>query len=230
MAFNTSGVVNVQSGRIALTGGAGAQGASTPGLFDIQGTAVNAAGTINGAVRNDGTLNPGTSPGIITINGDYNQATAGALKIEIAGPNPNVPEFDQVIVSGAVTLGGTLDVTMLPGFAPAPGTSFRILEKTSSGAISGTFAGLPEGAIVSAGGGTFRISYVGGDGNDVVLTAFRVLTWVGGDTANDLFTDPDNWDLNPQNAVPDPAAPVDGDNLVIPATANSAEILFNTTI
>src|SRR5262249_20617694 len=37
--------------------------------------------------------------------------------------------------------------------------------------VAGTFAGLPEGATFVAGGQTFQISYTGGDGNDVALTA-----------------------------------------------------------
>ena len=36
--------------------------------------------------------------------------------------------------------------------------------------MSGTFAGLPEGAILMVNGMTFQISYVGGTGTDVVLT------------------------------------------------------------
>jgi hypothetical protein len=46
------------------------------------------------------------------------------------------------------------------------------------------FAGLPEGATVTSGGDTFRISYTGGTGNDVVLTTLVVVpepsTWIGG--------------------------------------------------
>ena len=38
-------------------------------------------------------------------------------------------------------------------------------------AVVGTFAGLAEGATVSVAGNTYQISYVGGTGNDVVLTA-----------------------------------------------------------
>ncbi|MCU1349566.1 MAG: hypothetical protein JWO56_2596, partial [Acidobacteria bacterium] len=35
--------------------------------------------------------------------------------------------------------------------------------------VSGTFAGLPEGATYATGVADFRITYAGGDGNDVVL-------------------------------------------------------------
>ncbi len=37
--------------------------------------------------------------------------------------------------------------------------------------VTGTFAGAAEGGIVSAGGASFKVSYVAGDGNDVSITA-----------------------------------------------------------
>src|SRR5439155_19769296 len=37
-------------------------------------------------------------------------------------------------------------------------------------AVAGTFTGLPEGAVLVAGGQTFTVSYAGGTGNDVVMT------------------------------------------------------------
>jgi hypothetical protein len=53
------------------------------------------------------------------------------------------------------------------------GTAFTILNNQGSSAIKGTFAGLPDGSTftVKVGGTvmTFRISYVGGTGNDVTL-------------------------------------------------------------
>ncbi len=39
----------------------------------------------------------------------------------------------------------------------------------------GTFTGLPEGASITSRGATFVISYIGGTGNDVVLTVTSVV-------------------------------------------------------
>ena len=53
------------------------------------------------------------------------------------------------------------------------GSSFNdtIYGNGGDDAINGTFDNLPEGATLDAGSGlTFRISYTGGDGNDVTLT------------------------------------------------------------
>ncbi len=48
---------------------------------------------------------------------------------------------------------------------------FLILDNQSATAIQGTFNGLAEGATFTGSNGqTYKISYVGGTGNDVVLT------------------------------------------------------------
>ena len=66
-----------------------------------------------------------------------------------------------VVSSGA----GALNLSA--GFNPAAGTQFTIIDNDGTDAVSGTFAGLPEGASVSAGGKAFTISYKGGTGNEV---------------------------------------------------------------
>src|SRR6185369_8378393 len=55
------------------------------------------------------------------------------------------------------------------GFNPQPGQVFTIVEKTSPGLVANEFLG-PEGTITTLNGMPCRISYVGGDGNDVTLT------------------------------------------------------------
>lgn len=75
---------------------------------------------------------------------------------------------DRLSVDGAVTLDGTLEILPAPGIAS--GAGFTILDNTGTAAIAGTFAGLPENATFSTGGYDWRITYLGGDGNDVVLT------------------------------------------------------------
>jgi hypothetical protein len=57
---------------------------------------------------------------------------------------------------------------------PAVGDVFRIVDVQGDAAVQGTFAGLAEGATFSVGRVSFRISYVGGTGNDVTLTVTAV--------------------------------------------------------
>jgi hypothetical protein len=70
-------------------------------------------GTLAGSVTNEGTIAPGSSPGALEINGDFTQASTGMLAIEIASPT----SYDQLLVSGDITLAGTLVVSLLDGSA-----------------------------------------------------------------------------------------------------------------
>ena len=85
------------------------------------------------------------------------------------GPTPGPTGHDQLVVTGAVDITGaalTVDFTGVTGLTP--GDILTIIDNDGAGdPVVGTFAGLPEGALI--GSGLFEISYVGGDGNNVVL-------------------------------------------------------------
>ena len=134
---------------------------------------VAAAGTLGGSgsvgsVTNQGTVSPGDSPGILTINGNY--AQTGSLTEEIQGTVPGTG-FDQLVISGTISLGGALNPSLLGGFLPSLGGSFQLITDNGSNSITGTFAG-PDGKGVgsTSARGFFTISYVGGgfSGKDVV--------------------------------------------------------------
>ncbi len=93
--------------------------------------------------------------------------TRGTLSIHLNGTNAG--EYGRLISSGDVSLSRGF---LLPsaGFNPQPGQVFTIIEKISPGAIANAPFG-PEGTITILNGMPFRLSYVGGDGNDVTLTA-----------------------------------------------------------
>jgi len=97
------------------------------------------------------------------------------LRRQIQGTDPSTPDFDQIYVTGNVSLAGNLNVTLLNGFTPSDGDSFEIINNQGSNPVSGHFAGLPRGGTFTLGGKTFHITYVGGDGNDVVLTVFSTV-------------------------------------------------------
>jgi hypothetical protein len=139
---------------------------------------VNKAGTLAGTPTINGTLttsaagaivSPGFSPGIIN-SGNLSLTSGSTLSIETASNAGPGTGHDQVNVTGTVSLGGaTLNLTN--SFMPVGGTTFTIINNDGSDAVTGTLNGLPEGTVFTAGGSFFRISYVGGSGNDVVLTA-----------------------------------------------------------
>src|SRR5204863_6874426 len=61
-------------------------------------------------------------------------------------------------------------------FNPATGNTFTIIDNDLADAVGGTFSGLAGGATFTAttgGTSSYKITYVGGDGNDVVLTAIN---------------------------------------------------------
>jgi hypothetical protein len=71
-------------------------------------------------------------------------------------------------VAGQVRLAGGLDLSD----AGSPSArQITVLDHQGRTRTDGTFTGLREGAEVKLADTTYRISYKGGDGNDVVLTA-----------------------------------------------------------
>lgn len=109
------------------------------------------------------------SPGILTSGPvDLSQSF---LVAELKGTTVGT-EYDQLNVLGSVVLADTqfqLDGGF--GFTPAIGDSFVIIANDGADAIDGTLRDLPEGAFAPFGSMSLQISYVGGDGNDLVLTA-----------------------------------------------------------
>jgi hypothetical protein len=112
--------------------------------------------------------------------------SAGVYSVNING-NTAVTQYDQLVVTGTVNLGNaTLSLAPL-GYVPTAGHTYILISNDGADPVTGIFAGLVEGSYVSAAvvNGTpppaflpdqlFQISYVGGDGNDVVLTAAAVV-------------------------------------------------------
>jgi autotransporter-associated beta strand protein len=157
------------------------------GILTINGSEVGPVVVADATAQLDGTgtvafltafgfVDPGfAEPGIFNVSADAQIAAGATLSIQIFGPTVGTL-YDQLNVAGTVTLGGNLRVFLgppapLPPFVPPLGSTFTIVNNGGADAVVGTFAGLPEGATFTVASTTFRISYVGGTGNDVVLTA-----------------------------------------------------------
>lgn len=134
------------------------------GTFNFTGGVLSAETVGFDLVNSGGTIAPGASAGVTHVMGDLT-LSSGTLQIELGGDSPG--EFDSLVIDGAVMLGGTLEVSLLDGFALASDSLFPILE--IAGAQSGQFVGLGEGAIVGNFGEDLFITYAAGDGNDVAL-------------------------------------------------------------
>ncbi len=131
----------------------------------IQGGILSGVGTVSLiagplSVSSGAIIHPGNSPGILTINGAYNNA--GTLAIDIlnlaGGPGTG---YSQLIVNstGVSILGGTVQVNLLTGGVVTSGDRFDILH--ASGGLSGAFAQL-------AGNPNFYLDY---EASDVYLVA-----------------------------------------------------------
>ncbi|MER5511755.1 autotransporter [Streptomyces sp. NPDC002766] len=160
-----TGATTVAKGTLALRGGATLLHSKAIRLTSVSArldagraglrvaTALSGEGTVRGAVTNDGVVTGG-----LTIAGDFTQRPKGEL---VLGKQP-------LRVSGAVRLAGGLD---LSAAADGSAREITVLDHRGRARSEGAFAGLGEGARLKLTGTTYRISYLGGDGNDVTLTA-----------------------------------------------------------
>jgi hypothetical protein len=147
-------------GRILATGTARLIVNPLSSFRNLEGGVLGGLGTIeftDGFAGNAGTLAPGLSAGTLTIIGNVSNAGTALLDLELGGAATNA--FDRLVVQGALTLGGTLRVTLLGGFTPAPGDTFAVVLASS---LNGVFAN-----AVPASGNTAVGADLGGARADV---------------------------------------------------------------
>src|SRR4029077_11747540 len=116
-------------------------------------------GTIVGdvTVKSGGSLAPGAAgPGLLTA-GNVTLEAGAITKVDINGATAGT-NYDQLHITGAVNLNGTLNVTV--GTVQANGTQFVLIDNDAA-TSAGTFTGLAEGATFVSGGTTFKITYTG---------------------------------------------------------------------
>ncbi len=179
LTVNGSGKTLTLSGTNTYTGAT----TVTAGTLLVNGsiasaTTVNNGGTLGGigitagvTINSGGTLSPGVSgPGTLTVSNLI--FSSGAIaSLDINSPYGTAgTDYDQVIDSGALTLNGATLTLNGGATAPAGSLSMELFNHTGSGAITGMFSGINEGATVSVGSFQGSLTYKGGDGNDVVLS------------------------------------------------------------
>ena len=118
----------------------------------------------------NGVVSPGvngTSTGILNT-GNLSFGGSGTFTAQVNGEVAGT-QADRLSVTGTVALGGaTLNTsgTLLS----SSGQVITLIANDGGDAVSGTFAGLSEGATVTINGVNLTISYAGGTGNDVTLS------------------------------------------------------------
>ena len=152
------------------------------------GATLGGIGTVGSITTTAGTVSPGdssTATGVLTDTGSLTLDSSSNFDVSINGATAGT-NYDQLIAGGTggtVNLAGAMLNVSIGSFTPAAGEQFTILDNTSGSAITGTFAGLTEGATLTVSGFKFTISYAGGsDSQDVVLTSVTD-TWSGADAS-----------------------------------------------
>jgi fibronectin-binding autotransporter adhesin len=130
-------------------------------------------GTVGPIAASGGTVWPGSTSFGLHTTGTLraNDTTFTADSVFRAELNTNFGSGTaRLLVSGDVDLGGaTLNATLVT--TPAMGATFTIVQST--GNVSGTFAGLDDGAVLIVSGRAFRINYTA---DTVVLTRITAPT------------------------------------------------------
>lgn len=118
---------------------------------------------------------------------DRESLTAGTtLRFEIPGPGETL---EPLTIYGGVSLNGArLELATLSGITPS---RLVLLRNNHFYPINGTFAGVPEGAAVTLGGRAYLLTYHGGYGDDVEITAIGPTPTIAANGRSATFTDAD---------------------------------------
>ena len=156
-ALNLTGSNTFTGGTTVVAGALFVNGSLASGVTINSGGTLGGNGTISGAVVNAGTLAPGNSIGLLTVNGSYSQAPGSFYQVEANAAG----QADRINVGGKAAIqGGTVQVLAQPGNY-GPSTTYTIVNAT--GGVTGTYSGVTSNFAFL----TPSLSY---DANDVFLT------------------------------------------------------------
>jgi hypothetical protein len=128
-----------------------------------------------------GTFDPGLSPTLSTV-GSIAFGAMNTLIMEIGGTSRG-SEYDAILASGNLGLGGTLSIALIGGFTPSLGDSFDLFDWST---LSGTFATLNLPALAAGlawnttqltTSGNLSVGLSGDFNNDAVVDAADYVVW-----------------------------------------------------
>jgi hypothetical protein len=115
-----------------------------------QGYMLTGSGLWDGPLVNTGTVAPGESPGVLSVQ-TFEQNAGATLKLEIGGTTPGpggvnlLAGHDQVAVGGLAQLAGTLSLDFINDFRPTAGQVFDVMTWTSRQGSFSSYTGLYAG-------------------------------------------------------------------------------------
>ncbi|RYD19431.1 MAG: hypothetical protein EOP88_19010, partial [Verrucomicrobiaceae bacterium] len=124
-------------------------------------------GSVAGRLRldSDATLAPGAPAAIgIFTSVDLDLNSGGTYLVNLA----SVSGSDRIVANGEVSISPAATVVVQPTGLVNQGDVFTILQKSGAAPVDGSFG---QTGNFSSGGVQWAISYTGGDGNDITLTA-----------------------------------------------------------
>jgi hypothetical protein len=139
----TSTFTNAATGVITLQGisNSPSPGTSAVTILDVSGLLsftndglIDGFGTVIGSV-NGRAPEMGTSPGLITIEGDLINNDQNHFEVELEGEEEGT-EYDQLVVTGTADLRGQMNVTLLSGYLPTLLSGYLVLK---AGELRGSF-------------------------------------------------------------------------------------------
>ena len=146
------------------------------GLTDIELDRITAGKLIigdtnSGAITFSAVISPLNYKTLALGNNASFAATGGFL----SDIGPTAATYEKITITGTLSINSAAALTFAAtgGFVPAAGQMFTLVNNDAAEAVSGNFSGLAEGAIIASFVGSAlnaQISYVGGSGNDVVVT------------------------------------------------------------
>lgn len=175
------GTVSVEVGNLDLAGEVEAKELNVIGGFSFAGILLSLF-TGTGIVDADfgsglAVIRPGRDGsgfGRLTFTQRVNFGALTTVALKLGTPTTPGVTYDQIRIDGSMeSQGASLSLTPGKGFAPALGQVFQIIDKTSAGLVRGTL-GFTEGATISVGNAVVRLSFRGGDGNDVTATVVEL--------------------------------------------------------
>src|SRR5678815_1057183 len=134
---------------------------------------LSGTGTVGAVNVSSGLLSPGDGgTGILNIGGPLTLNASATLPVSLNSTNPGSGHDQLVVSNGNVSLGSAyLNLSVPSNITDVVGMNYTVIKVVApSNSVSGEFAEMPEGLEVDAPPLRFRITYAGGDGNDVVLT------------------------------------------------------------
>ena len=175
-AATFAGDVQINAGTLRVDGSLGDTAVTVAGGATLGGSGTIGTSSVLKTLTVNGTLAPGASPGILTVNDNLD--LNGNLSMEVIGTSAGTG-YDPIAVNGAVDITGSTLTTSFSSFVPADGNLLFFLVNDGSDPITGSFTGKAQDAIVASFGGfDWKISYnansAGGtftNGNDIALMA-----------------------------------------------------------